>query len=274
MKLHKSLKTGAFLALSAFLLAAECFKGEPNDDPDKYTIGGTVAGMTGSGLVLQNNGSDDLSITENGSFTFETELDDSTDYNVTIETYPAEQTCYVENGSGTVNGADITNVSVVCETPGTVSCSDGYIVYNHDLANDYSGFHQEIQVTGTVPYTCEGGTLSGSGTLTVIVSGTITEPCTYISYEGTADINVTLSGQFGAAQISFDVTEVWYVGSPMASGTVEDTCDPDSAPFNYPLLENTINHTLTFPNVNGYTITQPYIGDAGSGTYSWTIYFE
>jgi hypothetical protein len=274
MKIHRFFKTGAFLVLSLFLLASECFQGEPNDDPDKYSIGGTVAGLTGSGLVLRNNGADDLSITDNGSFTFSTELEDSASYDVTIETYPEEQTCYVDNGSGTVAGADVTDVSVVCETPGTVSCSDGHIVYAHDLTNAYEGFQQDIEVTGTVPFTCEEGTLTGSGVLTATINGTITSSCLYISYSGSASINVTLSGTFGASQISFDVTEVWYVGSPMLSGTAEDTCDPDSEPYSHPLIETTINHSLTFPNVNGYTETQPYVGAAGSGTYSWTIYFD
>ena len=41
-----------------------------------YTIGGTVSGMVGSGMVLQNNGGDDLSISSNGSFSFKTSLTD------------------------------------------------------------------------------------------------------------------------------------------------------------------------------------------------------
>src|SRR5579862_4686971 len=35
-----------------------------------YTLGGTISGLTGSGLVLGNNGADDLAVTANGAFKF------------------------------------------------------------------------------------------------------------------------------------------------------------------------------------------------------------
>ncbi len=37
-----------------------------------YTVGGVVSGLSGTGLVLQNNGGNNLSINANGSFTFTT----------------------------------------------------------------------------------------------------------------------------------------------------------------------------------------------------------
>jgi hypothetical protein len=82
----------------------------------EFSIGGSVSGMTGSGLVLQNNGADDLAIASNGSFTFATSLPTGTPYNVTIATQPSNpvQVCSVVNGVGTVNGADVTTVVVSC----------------------------------------------------------------------------------------------------------------------------------------------------------------
>jgi hypothetical protein len=35
-----------------------------------FTIGGTVTGLSGSGLVLQDNGADNLTITASGPFVF------------------------------------------------------------------------------------------------------------------------------------------------------------------------------------------------------------
>ncbi len=78
-----------------------------------YTIGGTVSGLSGT-LVLQNNGGDDLTITADGAFTFNTALADGSTYSVTILTSPVLQNCTVTNGSGTINGADVTDVSVNC----------------------------------------------------------------------------------------------------------------------------------------------------------------
>ncbi|HEY2532524.1 MAG TPA: kelch repeat-containing protein [Xanthobacteraceae bacterium] len=79
-----------------------------------YTIGGTVSGLVSSGLVLQDNGADDLTISTTGNFTFATAMTAGGPYAVTILTQPSGQTCSVGNGSGTVTAADITNISVTC----------------------------------------------------------------------------------------------------------------------------------------------------------------
>lgn len=79
-----------------------------------YTIGGTVSGLVGSGLVLSNNGGNNLSITANGAFTFSTALAAGAAYAITIATHPGAQNCTVTNASGTVGSANISNVFVTC----------------------------------------------------------------------------------------------------------------------------------------------------------------
>lgn len=87
----------------------------------KVTIGGSVAGLAGQGLVLQNNGADDLVVSANGSFNFKTAVDTGSPYNITVRTQPASpsQGCAVVNAAGTAT-ANVTNVSVTCST-GTFS---------------------------------------------------------------------------------------------------------------------------------------------------------
>jgi hypothetical protein len=87
--------------------------------PDPVTIGGTVSGLEGSGLVLQNNESDDEPIAADGEFTFDTPLTPGTSYNVSVKTQPSNpsQTCSVANGSGLVPTEDVTNVAVTCGEP-------------------------------------------------------------------------------------------------------------------------------------------------------------
>lgn len=89
--------------------------------PATYTVSGTVSGLSGSGLVLQNNGGDNKSIAGNGGFTFTTALDDGASYVVSVLAQPGSptQTCSITNPSGTISGANITNVSVACITPPT-----------------------------------------------------------------------------------------------------------------------------------------------------------
>ena len=49
-----------------------------------------------------------------GSFGFSQQVANLASYNVTIVNQPVGQTCTVSNGSGIVNGADVTNVTVSC----------------------------------------------------------------------------------------------------------------------------------------------------------------
>jgi sugar lactone lactonase YvrE len=81
-----------------------------------YTVGGTVAGLSGSGLVVQNNGADDLQVSSAGSFTFATSVASGAKYGVTVKTQPANpsQTCAVSNGGGTIGSNNVTNVALTC----------------------------------------------------------------------------------------------------------------------------------------------------------------
>lgn len=87
-----------------------------------FAVGGSISGLTGS-ITLKNNDGDDLTTSANGNFTFDTELEDASTYNVVIFSLPADQTCTVSEGSGTISGSDITDISVICVTrdvPGTL----------------------------------------------------------------------------------------------------------------------------------------------------------
>jgi pimeloyl-ACP methyl ester carboxylesterase len=97
-------------------------------DPSRYSVGGVVSGLTGAGLVLQNNGGDDLPIAANGSFTFGTALTAGAPYTVSVKSQPLGQTCVVGNGSGVVASAAVTGVAVSCSATGaagTIQVDDG-----------------------------------------------------------------------------------------------------------------------------------------------------
>ncbi len=96
--------------------------------PNYYRIAGEVNGLTGQGLVLEDNGSDDLPRTADGVFIFQVPIINGGSYNVTVKTQPTDERCTVANGSGTVAGTDVTNVMVTCATPG-VGCSTDNSVY-------------------------------------------------------------------------------------------------------------------------------------------------
>ncbi len=89
----------------------------------RLSVGGTVTGLTGGRLVLQNNGADDLPIVSDGAFTFATPLSDGSNYLVTVFSQPTspKQFCSIANGSGTLAGADVSNVAVSCDSGPIVS---------------------------------------------------------------------------------------------------------------------------------------------------------
>jgi len=94
-----------------------------------YIIGGTVTGLVGGELVLQNNGGDDLVINADGNFTFATALTDGSAYEVTVLIPPAEpgiQRCTIENDEGFLEGGDV-NVNVNCQLLLFISADDGLV---------------------------------------------------------------------------------------------------------------------------------------------------
>lgn len=78
-----------------------------------YTVGGTVTGLTESGLVLRLNGSVTLPVASDGAFTFDRGLDLGTPYSVSVLTQPAGQTCELADGAGSIS-ADVTDIGVNC----------------------------------------------------------------------------------------------------------------------------------------------------------------
>ncbi|OIQ95453.1 serine/threonine-protein kinase PknD [mine drainage metagenome] len=78
-----------------------------------FTVGGTVSSLTGTGLILQDNGADNLSVTASGSFTFATPVANGTSYGVTVYAQPTGQTCTVTGGTGPAT-ANVTGVAVSC----------------------------------------------------------------------------------------------------------------------------------------------------------------
>jgi hypothetical protein len=85
-------------------------------DVAKYAIGGSVTGLTGSGLVLRNNGGDDLTVNADGDFEFASRIASGADYDITVATPPQNPTqrCVVSNGTGKVASEDVRDVAVSC----------------------------------------------------------------------------------------------------------------------------------------------------------------
>jgi hypothetical protein len=114
------------LLSTAFILAgcSSGGSGRPAPQAAMFSVGGTVSGLAGSAVVLRN-GTTDITVNTNSTFAFAGALANGTTYNVTVATQPSNppQNCAVTNGSGTVNGANVTNISVTCTTALSVASS-------------------------------------------------------------------------------------------------------------------------------------------------------
>jgi hypothetical protein len=158
------------------------------------TIGGTVTGLSGTGLVLLDNGGDALTVAGTGTvpFTFKTALNLGGLYNVTVQTQPTNptQTCSITNGSGTATG-NVTNVSISCSSKysiaGTVSglSGSGLVLQNNGLDN------LPISGTGTQSFTFP-TLVPGTYNVTVLTQpSNPTQTCLVTNGTGTATANVT-----------------------------------------------------------------------------------
>jgi hypothetical protein len=81
-----------------------------------FTVGGSISGLVGAGLVLRDNGGDDLPVNASGAFVFSTKVNSGAPYAVSIAHQPAGQTCNLAAASGTVGSGNVTSVLVNCAT--------------------------------------------------------------------------------------------------------------------------------------------------------------
>lgn len=158
-------------------------------------IGVTVAGLSGTGLVLQN-GTEFLTITGATTTTqFKTAIPYGQPYNVTVSTQPTgpAQTCTVTNGSGTSTAGVAITVQVTCSL-GTLSIGgsvSGYAGGTGFTLQDNGGDTLTIKANGAFTFPT---LVPVNGTYKVTVSGQPSGPnqnCTVTLGSGTATANVT-----------------------------------------------------------------------------------
>jgi len=150
-----------------------------------YTIGGSVSGLTASGLVLAN-GSDTLTVAANAtSFTMPTPVAYTSAYAVVVQSAPAYTTCTIGNGSGTMGTADITNITVTCApvtftVGGTISGLGS--LSGLTLAN---GSDTLSVLANATTFTMPTGVANGSNYDVTVQTHPFLEPCSVTDGSGT-----------------------------------------------------------------------------------------
>jgi hypothetical protein len=186
--------------------------------PILYTIGGTVSGLSsGASVVLLDNGTDALTVSANGSFTFATPLTSGASYTVTVGTQPSGQSCQVANGGPAVVSANVTNVAITC-TAGNVVAERALVQTGLSIALASNVLQSQIYVmvdsdTPSMPCTAlNGGTGSDDtgATPTASVDGNSVYPVT-----------VYYDAQCAQTYIAADITAMTQTDDGSSSTIVE-----------------------------------------------------
>jgi hypothetical protein len=252
-----------------------------------YTVGGTVSGLNGSGLVLQNVGGGDLTVSANGTFTFATPVLAGAAYSVSVKTQPSgpSQTCSVSGGSGTVGSANVTAISITCTTntytvSGTVSGLSGAgLVLQYNLGGDLAvsangAFNFASPVPSGAAYAVTVKTQpsgptqvcsvsGGSGTMGGAAVTGVTVTCSTSAFTvsgavtGLNGTGLVLQNN-GADDLAIDASGAFVFGSGVADGAgyAVSVARQASSPTQYCGVTNGTG-TVAGANVTGVAVTCP-----------------
>lgn len=247
-----------------------------------FTVSGTISGLVGS-VVLQNNGGDDLTVSQNGVFNFATRVMDGSDYEVTVLSQPSDpvpQTCFVASNTGTIANANATDVIIGCinerytvsataGSHGNVTPSTPQVVTGGDdvlliaTPNDHHAVHEWV-VDGTVVQT-GGTTLTLSN---VVADHTVSVSFSIIQHSVTPSAGSNGSISPGTVQTVNDGNSIVFTATPSTYYHVNqwsvDGSVVQSGGNDYTLSNVTDAHTVSVNfGITQYTVT-PSAGSNGS----------
>jgi len=249
-------RLGAALLIATACLSA-CSRGPDNVGVPTFTVGGTVSGLAGSGLVLQLNGGGNLSVAADGAFTFSTQLAKARAYTVSVLTQPTSpnQICTVTGGSGTIGTANVTTVSVVCVAVFTIGGTVSGLTGSGLALQLNGGGNLSVGANATgFAFTSQ---LASGATYAVTVLTQPTNPsqtCTVTSSSGTvASANVTNIG-ISCTTTSFTIGGT--VSGLLGAGLV---------------LQNNGGNNLPIGGNGAFTFTTPILSGT---TYAVTVFTQ
>jgi len=226
-----------------------------------FTIGGSVTGLSGSGLVLQNNGADNLSIAGNGNFSFANSMTTGLAYRISVRTQPTGQSCRVANSTGIVNGASVSSISVSCVNV-TLSCVGGFgggangiqlydptNWFTYALSTTSASALDSVTAGWGAKYTGPAGAYTGSLAATLwAVSSSYSGGTIYGTELGTFTPNFTGAGAHSSTQIAAGGYSITTITSSASMH------NPPAGQYCVVLtLEQYMPNQCT-PNPNGYCI--------------------
>src|SRR5271168_4358239 len=236
VKILSSMRLRAAVGAAAFFLA-----GCHDILGAKYTVGGTLTGLLGTGLVLEDNSGNDLQLDSNGGFAFGGGIENDAAYSVTVKTQPANptQACTVRNGSGTIDRANVTNVIVSCAQTGRFA----YVA--NQLSNDISAY--AIDAAGGALLPVEASPFAATGTAPTALAVDPNGEFLYVANNGTDNISVySIDAASGALTAS---------GLPVAAGSGPGALCIDPTDH-YLYVANLVSNDVSVYTIDNGVLTQ------------------
>ena len=157
------------------------------------SIGGSITGLaSGTTVVLQDNGGDDLTLGADGGFSFPTKVGSGDAYVVTVLTQPAGQVCTVAGGSGSVDssGDDVGSVTVSCVSTSTIEGTVSGLAAGTAVTLSDGQVLLPIAVNG--PFSFPGPLSIGTNYVVTVATQPIGETCAILNGSGTVTANVAV----------------------------------------------------------------------------------
>jgi exo-beta-1,3-glucanase (GH17 family) len=187
-------------ALGACLILAACGDSQNYNSRSEYvTVGGDVSGLTGTVTLVNTvtqagkngkttSGTNPLTLTANGPFTFGLQVAYGSTYAVTVRTQPQGQVCTVTSGTGTAT-SNVKSVAVTCKSNvtigGTISGLDGGTLVLLQNGGNALATTANGSFTFTLPVQY------GSAYAVLVRDQPAGQTCSTENYAGTANGNVT-----------------------------------------------------------------------------------
>jgi uncharacterized delta-60 repeat protein len=207
--------------------------------PVTFTVSGSISGLAGSGLVLQDQTRGVPLNASGNAFAFTNALSNGDAYHIVVQTQPSNplQICTVTNGQGTIASANVTNVAISCTTPAAPGSLDasfgdhGRVATNVTFSSALFGGRVGIalQADGKIllvgglkllrlnPDGTLDGTFGTAGVAPVVFNGTTFDTAMDVAVQANGKIVVAGTASSGASNDDFALTRF------NADGTLDTT---------------------------------------------------
>lgn len=256
-------------------------------------LGGTVSGLSTSGLVLKN-GTDELTVNSGAStFQFGSTVSSGATYSVTVKTQPTGKTCSVSNSTGTMTSAGVTTVQVTCSTNSytlggsisglstsglklksgseTLTISSGATAFTFNTQVSYGGGYSVTVDTQPTGYTCSlsnsSGTMGAANVTAVQVTCAANSYTLGGSISGLAVSGLKIKNGSEILTITSGATSFLFANSVAYGGTYSVSID--TQPTGYTCTASNSSGTMGSSNIsavqincaiNTYTVTANVTG--------------